>query len=356
MAALALVAGWTLKNELLPNEWVERIYARVLFPPIRNALTACARLFPISLAELGLAVLSLWILFRCARGLAATRARTIGWSELLLGGLRQSLFAASVVYLLFLLTWGLNHARQPYAVSAGLAVRPSTEAELMAAARELVARANEIRAGIAEDERGVLRSRFDRDGFRAAVAQAFERAAATQELLSGPPPLLRFALGSRAMTAASIPGIYSPLTGEAHVDAEQLPIELGFNACHEVAHSRGFAREDEANYLAYFVATRAAEPELAYSGYLMALRHVTSALGGLKALGLLDGLRPGALRDWKALSEFWRPSGRMQQAVRVVSERINHAYLTSQGQALGTKSYGRMVDLLLAERRAKAGS
>jgi hypothetical protein len=88
----------------------------------------------------------------------------------------------------------------------------------------------------------------------------------------------------------------------------------------------------------------------------MALRHVTSALGGLKALGLLDGLRPGALRDWKALSEFWRPSGRVQQAVRVVSERINHAYLTSQGQALGTKSYGRMVDLLLAERRAKAGS
>jgi hypothetical protein len=31
---------------------------------------------------------------------------------------------------------------------------------------------------------------------------------------------------------------------------------------------------------------------------------------------------------------------------------VNDAYLKSQGQAQGVRSYGRMVDLLLAERRA----
>jgi len=34
-----------------------------------------------------------------------------------------------------------------------------------------------------------------------------------------------------------------------------------------------------------------------------------------------------------------------------VQERVNDAYLKTQGQADGVRSYGRMVDLLLAERR-----
>ena len=33
---------------------------------------------------------------------------------------------------------------------------------------------------------------------------------------------------------------------------------------------------------------------------------------------------------------------------------MNDAYLKSQGQKEGVRSYGRMVDLLLAERRARS--
>jgi hypothetical protein len=34
-------------------------------------------------------------------------------------------------------------------------------------------------------------------------------------------------------------------------------------------------------------------------------------------------------------------------------ERVNNAYLRSQGQKEGVRTYGRMVDLLLAERRPR---
>jgi hypothetical protein len=36
-----------------------------------------------------------------------------------------------------------------------------------------------------------------------------------------------------------------------------------------------------------------------------------------------------------------------------VSQAVNNAYLKTQGQREGVRSYGRMVDLLIAEERAR---
>ncbi|MEQ1894516.1 MAG: DUF3810 domain-containing protein, partial [Planctomycetota bacterium] len=340
-----------------PASSVERVYARGLFPPLRTGLTRLAGLCPVSLAELVLAALGttflVW-LARALRDLARGRRRAVE-----LGGalVRGALWSAGGAYLAFLLLWGFNHGREPYALSAGLEVRPSEPAELLAAAEELVARANELRAGLAEDEQGVFRARLDRDGLSAAVAAAYARAGNEEALLAGPTPLVRFALASPLLTSGGISGIYSPFTAEAHVNAAQPDAQLGFSACHEVAHARGFAREDEANYLAWRVGARAEEPELAYSATLGALRLVLAAMGGVDVstrTALRAHLAPAVLRDLRAIDEFWSPSTRIAHTVRQVSNSINDTYLKSQGQAQGTHSYGRMVDLLLAARRARA--
>jgi len=57
---------------------------------------------------------------------------------------------------------------------------------------------------------------------------------------------------------------------------------------------------------------------------------------------------PAVRRDVEAV---WTWSRRYQGAVRRTAERVNDGYLKSQGHALGIRSYGRMVDLMLAERR-----
>ena len=55
-------------------------------------------------------------------------------------------------------------------------------------------------------------------------------------------------------------------------------------------------------------------------------------------------------RDLAALAAWQR---RYESRLGDVQERVNDAYLKTQGQREGVQSYGRMVDLLLAERRAQ---
>ena len=158
------------------------------------------------------------------------------------------------------------------------------------------------------------------------------------------------------MKAAGISGIYWPFTAEPHVNGLLTAMELPFAACHEVAHERGFAREDEANYIAYVACQSADDPDFRYSGTLCAYGHVARALRRVDAAAATrarDALDERVLRDLAALRAFWKPpTTRTGQLVLQGSIRLNDAYLKAQAQSDGVRSYGRMVDLLLAAHRA----
>lgn len=337
-------------------EITERIYARGIYPVIRSALGGLAGLAPISLSEAALVAGVLTVAFRILRALRLLRRRRRSLVNLAAHALGQGLAGLGVGYALFLLLWGLNHARSPYAVSAGLELRAAGTDELAEVVEELVTRTNELRQGRLEDENGVLRLRDGQAGVLASVKSAYASAARELPLLAGPSPVVRVPLASSLLTALGTSGIFSPFSGEAHVNGAQTDAQFAFSACHEVAHERGFAREDEANYIAYLIAAGASDPDLSYAGNLCALRYVLGALSGVdggRATALRARLAPAVLRDWKAIDAFWTTSSRTQEVLRGVSAEVNHSYLKSQGQPAGTASYGRMVDLLLAARRAR---
>jgi len=178
----------------------------------------------------------------------------------------------------------------------------------------------------------------------AALARATERYPA----LGGAPPLVRSAIFSPLLTAAGLTGVYSPFTGEAHVNHEIPPPTLPFAACHEVAHLRGFAREDEANFIAFLVCGFADDPAWRYSGTLTALIHVLNALARAapeRWLEIVDELPQGVRSDIDGVHHFWN---QRRSGLTTLVERTNDAYLRSQGQADGLASYGRVVDLLAA--------
>ena len=79
---------------------------------------------------------------------------------------------------------------------------------------------------------------------------------------------------------ARIEGIYSPFTGEANVNMESPLLLFPATCLHEAAHQRGFAREDEANFLAYYASTRADGAYMRYSGTMLALIYAMDALRG----------------------------------------------------------------------------
>ena len=328
-------------------ELVERHFARGIYPRLGGRLACLTSRAPLSIAELLIALLAAasvaavafrWRKGRSPRPSGAARARRV-------------VAVAGVAYLLFLVLWGLNYQRQPLALSLGLDARPAAIDELVATSQALIEEANRLRVGLPEDAAGVMRLG---DGLRGALGRVeagFSTVANGMSVLGGacvrPKPILASALFSWL----GISGIYSPFTGEANVNMDVPDPDLPFSASHEAAHQRGLAREDEANYVAYRACRAHRDRDFQYSGVMAAGQYAVGALAGVdpSAARLQAERRSAAVSRDLAAIRAWvaRHSG----PAMALSERVNDAYLRSQGQAGGVRSYGRMVDLLIAERR-----
>jgi len=325
----------------------EAIYCRGIYPVVRTLLAPLGYL-PFSVAELLASLIVALACFGFVRTIRRPRCvrRLLGWT----------LALAALGVFAFEVSWGFNHARQPFAWHAGWDVRPRAKSELVDLVRFLGGEAAHerdlcLQRGAGPKDWG-LELQGGPDGDR-RLHDAWLLAARTYPVLEGRAVSIRRPVFSGLMSALGISGIYSPFTAEAHVNAQVPLTEVAFVAAHEVAHGRGFAREDEANFLAYVVCRSSSEPGIRYSGSLQALSHARGALGRLDR-DLLEEttaqLDPGVLMDLQQQYRFWRSK---ETVLWEWSSRANDAYLKSQGQAAGVRSYGRMVDLLLAQRLAR---
>ena len=358
LLALAVSAGMALTRFAAgaAPEWTERLYSRGLYPWIQRALSLASGLSPWSLGELSLLALFAWLAGRvlrivreCLRG--SGRALELGCADSL-----RALTLAGWTFSLYMLAWGLNHARLPYVHGTGLDVRAADAQELEDATREWLQRAQELRSSSPENADGTVAIDGNFERFASTVAHAWRRAGLEDPRLAGAEPVLRDCTLSFAMKLGGISGIYWPFSAEPHVNTLPPVPQRVFSALHEVAHQRGFAREDEANFLAVLVGSRSDDPTLAYPVALTAFRELLRALRSAapeRADALAVGTPPALRRDIEASIAFWTPKSSTQQALRSLSTQVNDTYLKSQGQRLGVASYGRMVDLLLAQRRPR---
>ena len=344
LAPFAFALQWLAGQD---PEWTEQHYSRGIYPWIQQVLSSIATWSPIAIGESLLLLAVAHVLFHTARGLVACARRRRHWRNLLLRGLLQAASAFGVLFLLFQLLWGINHARLPFATQINLkpvAVEPSRLARL---AKLLAERAAAIRPA------GLDRTKpFLRADWRNSVGDAYDVVGADLPVLAGPRPAIHGAWISRLMTLGSITGIYSPFTGEPNINIDVPELVQPFVACHEVAHLRGYAREDEADFIAYYVGSRSKDPHLAYSCELLAYR---IAKAHLKYANLAAAIHVqietsvDVNADNRSIDVFW--DGQPKTATRIlttITETTNDLYLKSSGHKEGVRSYGRMVDLLIA--------
>lgn len=333
--------------------FVEAVYSRSAYPWLIRPLSLFTGLFPFSLAELLLLGLLGWGVFLLARAVARLVQNPRG----VVTGLPRTgfKFAAglAVVYLGFNLMWGLNYSRLTFAQISGLQVEPATVEELAQLALHLTCRANSLRELVEEDEQGVMAlSGSVREMFARADA-GFAAAAQVYPELGGKYGRPKGVLLSRLMSAAGITGIYIPFTAEANVNVHAPHVFLPATTAHEMAHQRGFAREDEANYIGYLACVLHPDPDFQYSGVLLALTQTMNALArhDLEAYQEIRSLySQGLNRDLSHWREYW---SKFEGPVERASTRVNNTYLRANRQGDGVASYGRMVDLLLAEFRTR---
>ena len=335
-------------------DWIEEHYSQDLFPRIASALAGFSARVPMSLIELLILILIVRIAVAVTRTLkllalpAGTGPRR--GAVLLNSGLRV-LALAGFIYTAYLASWGLNHHREPFATVAGWEVEPPATPLLVELACRVTEDLNTLRAQMEEDDRGVVVIEESPRALGRIASKAYANLKALHPSLRKAPGVPRRPLASPLLTASWITGIYSPFTAEAHVNDEIPSMQLGFVTCHELAHSLGFAREDEANFLAYMACKNSKEPTLRYSGALAVWGYLVRALSiahPTRLIGITERLGPAVVRDLKSMQAFWV---RERTEFTALATEINHNYLKSQGQTEGVATYGLALDLIAEDWR-----
>ncbi|MBE6637164.1 MAG: DUF3810 domain-containing protein [Ruminococcaceae bacterium] len=154
---------------------------------------------------------------------------------------------------------------------------------------------------------------------------------------------------SEPMTYTHISGVYSYFTGESNINTNFPDYTLPYTAAHELAHQRGIAKEDEANFIAFLVCLQSEDPYIRYSGYMSVYEYVISALYRAdkdRYHALLKETDFAFRYEMIAYNEFF---DKYEDHVAAdISGSINNSYLQSQGQTAGSRSYGMVVDLAVA--------
>jgi hypothetical protein len=95
--------------------------------------------------------------------------------------------------------------------------------------------------------------------------------------------------------------------------------------------------------------------DFSYSGTMLALVYAMNSLyyeDYDAYLNLYDRYSPEVRNDLKYSSNYWK---NYETKVAEISDRVNDSYLKANNQDDGVKSYGRMVDLLLAYYSGRNG-
>lgn len=351
---LLLPLSFLLSFAASKNPELAEWYATTIYPALSRAGNAVSSLFPFPVGEtlVLLAVpLLLFLIFRFLVRLARGKGKR---AETAARFFLNLLCAASVLALMFTLNCGINYSRYTFAQTSGLKVQNSSKAELTELCAELAQKVNSLRAKVETDSDSVMKlSQPSLHATAEEARRAYDKIGAQYPLLKPGYGAPKAIFGSRYLSYTQTTGMFFPFTFEANINTDIPAYSIPLVMCHELSHLRGFMREDEANFIGYLVCENSGNADFEYSGSMLAFIYTYNALcaaDGNAAGQIYDSLNVGVRRDLDANSAYW---ARFEGPVAQAASSVNDSYLKANRQDDGVKSYGRMVDLLLAERRAR---
>lgn len=331
----------------------EEIYSSFLYKIISRSLSGLTSVFPFSLAEIIIVLLVIVITVYTFRfGFYFIQRKEL---KLLKRYFLNLITAVGIIYLAFQLLWGLNYNRARLNETLYLDTKEPTQEELVNLCQILISRANNLRKDLNENADSIMKLPYEKAEALKIAYKGFENASLCYPNLDKNYGRPKGIILSKPMSYTGITGFFFPFTGEANVNMHIPDPFFPFVIAHEMAHQMGFAREDEANFIAYIACINHPDIYFQYSGTLSALNYTMSALKKVdktKHSELLATYCKGVARDIRYNNEFW---SKYSGPVERISNKINDTYLKTQNQKTGVKSYGAMVDLLIAEYR-KANS
>ncbi len=187
---------------------------------------------------------------------------------------------------------------------------------------------------------------LDLDALHATWVPVVQAGGDTWEPLTGAP---KPTLADPFMAATGTSGYINPLALDVHLASDLLWFERPFALSHEWSHVGGYAREDEANFLAIVSCTRSNDPVVQYSGWLELFLYLPAP----KARYVRKTFAPDVWQDFEAMRD--RNQRHVNLSLANLSWGTYNAYLKSNHVASGLQNYNEVTRLYLGIPRDAAG-
>lgn len=310
-------------------------YARHIYPIFVGTLGRFSGIFPVSLTELGLYLLIIWAFAELVRNYR---------KPLLL--VKRICFVCSVLFFSYTVNCGINYFASPFSFYAEIETGLYSTEELKELCQYLV---EQVNANVSEVHYKNQSQEWKQEG-----VHAMQRLGAEFDCLSGFYPMPKDLFVDEILSVQQLCGVYAPFTIEANFNGDMPDYNIPHTICHELSHLKGFMYEDEANFIGYLACIMSENQAFRYSGYLTGWVYAGNALArtdGEAFRELHSQLDVRAVKHLQENNDFWdRYEGKVAEA----ANQMNDTYLKINRQEDGVKSYGRMVDLMLACRRKTA--
>lgn len=314
---------------------------RVILALVTNPL-------PFSLTELLLILLPFWIvalIYIAYRYYSHTARSALAYVGILLGIL-------CIVGIIFVWNFAPGYYGTKLEEKLSLDREEVSAEELYGTAKILTNELKELSEEIVFEESGSSVMPYSYSEMNEKLLEAYDHFCEKYDFIHTYPSRVKPIMLSEPMSYTHITGIYTFFTGEANLNVNFPDYTLPYTAAHELAHQRGIAREDEANFVAFLVCMESDDPYIRYSAALNLYEYLASPLYSANVelyrrnYAALPYEVKGELAAYAKFFEKYR-----ENVAATVSEATNNAYLQSQGAQEGTRSYNMVVDLAVAYYR-----
>ena len=340
ISALLILLHLLTRSGKLQMIWISNHVVR----PVHRALSVWTSYVPFSVAELLIALFVILVIFYLVWQIVAFIRRPEKGKRLYRTFV-SFLTAGLMIYAGFCLLWGVYYYGDDFITRSGLKYEAVSVGELAEVTEYFVGMANEYSTKVARNADGVYTA--DRRAILDRSDEVYQKTENKYSCLEGPAIKAKGVICSRIMSYIDFTGFFFPFTAEANVNMETPSAYFASTVAHELAHQRGVAKEQEANFVAVLASLEYGDPDYVYSAAVLAYTHLGNALYSADHESwsqIYSTLNDSVLADLQANREYWQ---RFDTPVQQASNTVYENFLYSYDQDLGLKSYGACVDLLV---------
>ena len=241
-----------------------------------------------------------------------------------------------LVFCLFVFTLGTGYRTTELDARLGIEDVEVNAEGVLDVTRDVIADLNGSLGNIKYGEDNFAVMPYSIDELNALLMEAYGRACDKYEFIPRLHSRVKPVMLSEPMSYTHITGVYTFFTGEANINVTFPDYTIPFTAAHELAHQRGFAREDEANFIAFLVCMESDDDFIRYSGlvrlaeYLIDSCYSSDLTEGKEVFKeLWYSLDVRVQKEQRAYADFYKKYA--NNIIGDISGAVNDTFLKVQG-------------------------